>query len=200
MTEMTARVRNRLQDGLINWQERRFEKNDFRQQQADIHRSRMTCSASLPSFHQTQDWTGGLTASKRIPVIEETKPKQRLISSEGIRWDAAIAALIIIGVLLTILLTADLACIGTTGRTITKLNTSIRDLETRNEKTQAEIDLKAGSASVCTEAVKLNLISSNGARTIRLTAPVNAQLTFSTAEKAAENADLEGRMTSYAGD
>ena len=147
MTEMTARVRNRLQDGLINWQERRFQKDDFRQQQADIHRSRMTCSASLPSFHQTQDWTGGLSASNRIPVIEETKP-----------------------------------------------------METKNERLQAEIELQAGSSSVCTEAVKLNLISSNGARTIRLTAPVNAQLTFSSAEKAAENADLEGRLTSNAGD
>ena len=200
MTEMTARVRNRLQDGMINWQERRFQRTDFRQQQADIHRSRMTCSASLPSFHQTQDWTGGMTASRRIPVIEEAKPRQRLISSEGIRWNAAVAVLVAIGILLTILLAADLACIGTGGRTITKLNGSILELEAKNERLQAEIDMKAGSSSVCTEAVKLNLISSNGARTIRLTAPVNAQLTFSTAEKAAENADLEGRMTSYAGD
>jgi hypothetical protein len=123
-----------------------------------------------------------------------------VISSEGIRWDVAITALIIIGVLLTVLLAADLACIGSGGRVITKLNSSIRDLETKNERIQAEIDLTTGSASVCTEAVKLNLISSNGARTIRLTAPVKAQLTVSTAEKAAENADLEGRMTSNAGD
>ena len=200
MTEMTARVRNRLQDGMINWQERRFQKTDFRQQQADIHRSRMTCSASLPSFHQTQDWTGGLTPSGRIPVIEEAKPRKRLISSEGIRWDAAIAALVISGVLLMILLTVDLACIGTSARAVTKLNSSIHDLEEKNERIQAEIDMTTGSASVCTEAIKLNLISSNGARTIRLTAPVNAQLTVSTAEHAAENADLEGRMTSNAGD
>ena len=200
MTEMTARVRNRLQDGMINWQEKRFQKSDFRQQQADIHRSRMTCSASLPSFHQTQDWTGGLTASKRIPVIEETKPKRKLVSSDGIRWDAAIAVLIIIGVLMAVLLTVDLASIGTGGRAITKLNSSIRDLEAKSERIQAEIDLTSGSASVCTEAVKLNLISSNGAKTIRLTAPANAQLTVSTAEKAAENAELEGRMTSNAGD
>ena len=200
MTEMTARIRNRLQDGMINWQERRFQREDFRQQQADIHRSRMTCSASLPSFHQTQDWTGGLTASNRIPVIEETKPKKRLISSEGIRWDAAITALIIIGVLLAILLVVDVASIGAGGRVVTKLNSSISDLESRNERLQAQIDTTAGSASVCTEAVKLNLISSNGARTIRLTAPVNAQLRISTAEAAAENAELEGRMTSFAGD
>lgn len=200
MTEMTAKVRNRLQDGVINWQERRFQKTDFRQQQADIHRSRMTCSASLPSFHQTQDWTGGLTPSGRIPVIEEAKPRKRLISSEGIRWDAAVAALVIIGVLLVVLLTADLACIGTSSRAVTKLNSSIHDLEAKNERIQAEIDMTTGSASVCTEAIKLNLISSNGARTIQLTAPVNAQLTISTAEHAAENADLEGRMTSNAGD
>ena len=200
MTEMTARVRNRLQDGVINWQERRFQKTDFRQQQADIPRSRMTCSASLPSFHQTQDWTGGLTPSGRIPVIEEAKPRKRLISSEGIRWDAAVAALVIIGVLLVVLLTVDLACIGTSSRAVTKLNSSIHDLEAKNERIQAEIDMTTGSASVCTEAIKLNLISSNGARTIRLTAPVNAQLTISTAEHAAENADLEGRMTSNAGD
>lgn len=200
MTEMTARVRNRLQDGMINWQERRFQREDFRQQQADIHRSRMTCSASLPSFHQTQDWTGGLSASNRIPVIEETKPRQRLISSEGIRWSTAVTALIIVGVLLMAFLVVDVTNIGAGGRTITKLNSSIRDLETKNERLQAEIELQAGSSSVCTEAVKLNLISSNGARTIRLTAPVNAQLTFSSAEKAAENADLEGRLTSNAGD
>ncbi|MCR5567551.1 MAG: hypothetical protein K6F61_11925 [Clostridiales bacterium] len=200
MTEMTARIRNRLQDGVIDWQERRFRKTDFRQQQADIHRSRMTCSASLPAFHQTQDWTGGLTASGRIPAIEETKPKQRLISSEGIRWDAAIAALIVIGALLLVLLAADLVSIGANGRVITRLNASVQDLEAKNAETQAKIELAAGSSSVCTEAVKLDLISSAGARTIRLTAPVNAQLTVSTAEKAAENAELEGRLTSNAGD
>ena len=200
MTEMTARIRDRFQDGMINWQERRFQKADFRQQQADIHRARMTCSASVPSFHQTQDWTGGMTASTRIPVIEETQPRKRLISSEGIRWDAAVTLLVIIGIVLAFLLVSDVASIGAGGRAITKLNASIRDLEARNERLQAEIDLTAGDNSVCTEAIKLNLISSGGAKTIRLTAPVNAQLTFSSAEKAAENADLEVRLTSFAGD
>ena len=200
MTEMTARVRNRLQDGVINWQERRFRREDFRQQQADIHRSRMTCSDSLPSFHQTQDWTGGLTASGRIPVIEEAKPKRRLISEEGIRWDAALAILILACVLLTGILLADLAQIGTSGRSISKLATSVTDLENRNERLQAEIDLSTTSATVCTEAVKLNLISSNGATTIRLTAPADAHLTLSSAAQAAENANREVRMTSNAGD
>ena len=200
MTEMTARVRGMLQDSVINWQERRFQRQDFRQQQADIHRSRMTCSASLPPVYQTQNWSGNLTASGRMPVIEEAKPKHRLISSDGIRWDVALAALIMAGVILTAILLADIATIGTGGRTIRKLNTSIQELEAKNERIQAEIELNTDSASVCTEAIKLNLISSNGATTVRLTAPANAMLTLSTADQAAENAELEGRMTSYAGD
>ena len=200
MTEMTARVRNRLQDGVINWQEKRFQKESFRQQQADIHRSRMTCSASLPSFHQTQDWTGSLTESGRHPVIEEAKPRKRLISADGIRWDAALAVLVLIGILLTVILAADVAGIGGSSRMIGKLNNSIRELENRNSQVRAEIETSASGTSVRTEAVKLNLISSNGAKTIRITAPVNACLTLSTAAQAEENAELEGRMISYAGD
>ncbi len=200
MTEMTARVRNKLQDGVINWQERRYRNSDFRQQQADIHRSRMTCSASLPSFHQTQDWTGGIPVCERKPAIEETRPQRKIVSSEGIRWDAALAALIVIGVILAAILVADLASVGMGSRTIQKLHTSIEEQQNKNERKKAEIQLSESNTSVRTEAVKLNLISSNGAKTIRLTAPANAQLTVSTAEKAAENADLEGRMTSNAGD
>ena len=200
MTEMTARVRNKLQDGVINWQERRYRNSDFRQQQADIHRSRMTCSASLPSYHQTQDWTGGIPVCERKPAIEETRPQRKIVSREGIRWDAAVAALIVIGVILAAILLADLASVGIGSRTIQKLHTAIEDQQAKNERKQAEIELSESNTSVRTEAVKLNLISSNGAKTIRLTAPVNAQLTVSTAEHAAENADLEGRLTSNAGD
>ena len=200
MTEMTARVRNRIQDGVINWQEKRFQRDSFRQQQADIHRSRMTCSASLPAFHQTQDWTVGMSPSGRVPVIEETKQKRGILTGEGIRWDVALTLLVVIGALLTAFLLADLAGIGSGSRTIGRLNSSIRDLEHRNGQIQAEISLNTGSASVCTEAVKMNLISSNGAKTIRLTAPAGARLTLSSAAKAAENEELEGRLTSNAGD
>ena len=200
MSEMTARIRDRVQDRVIDWQERRYQKEDFRQQHADIHRSRMTCSATLPSFHQTQDWTGGMTASGRAPAIEETKPMQRIVSSDGIRWDAAVAALILMAVLLAALLIGDLAGIGNGERNIRKLNTSIADLEKQNDQLNLQIAMSASDSSICTQAVQLNLISSGGARTIRLTAPDNAQMTLSTAAKAAENADIEVRMTAYAGD
>jgi hypothetical protein len=46
----------------------------------------------------------------------------------------------------------------------------------------------------------MDLISSNGAQTIRLTAPQDARITLSSASAAEENADLETRMMSYAGD
>ena len=174
MTEMTARVRNKLQDGVINWQERRYRNSDFRQQQADIHRSRMTCSASLPSFHQTQDWTGGIPVCDRKPAIEETRPQRKIVSREGIRWDAAVAALIVIGVILAAILLADLASVGIGSRTIQKLHTAIEDQQAKNERKQAEIELSESNTSVRTEAVKLNLISSNGASKIILTAAESA--------------------------
>ena len=200
MTEMTARVRNRLQDGMISWQEKRYRKEEFRQQHADIHRSRMTCSGSLRSFHQTQDWTGGLTPSGRVPVVEETRPKQRLISSDGIRWDAALVALALVGILLMGILLADLAGIGNGGRVVRKLNSTIQDLEARTEQMQNEIAMSTNTASVCTEAVKMNLISSTGAKTIRITAPETAQLMITTSVPAVENTDTQGRITAFAGD
>ena len=173
MTETTARVRNRLQDGMIYWRENGWQKTELRQQQADIRRSRMTCSATLPNYQQNQDWTGrmGMSPSGHFQVIEEQKPRQRIISSEGIRWNAALTALILIAILLLGVLVADLAGIGTGSRTIIKLNSKITALEERNGQLAEELALSTGSASVCTEAVKMDLISSNGARTIRLTAP-----------------------------
>ena len=202
MTDMSVRVRNRLQDSLLNWQESRYQKSELRQQHADIHRARMTCSATLPNFQQAQDWTGGMSISSsgRFRVIEEKRQKKPLVSGEGIRWDAALTVLVVLGLVLAGILLADLAGIGTGSRAIGKLSDKIEAIENRNNLLREELELNTNNASVCTEAVKMDLISSNGARTIRLTAPGNATLTFSSAAKAAENADLEGRLTSYAGD
>ena len=201
MTDM-ARMRNRLQDRWINWQEERERNDERRQQQTDIRRSRMTCSARLPSYTQAQDWTGsaGVSPSGRFQVIEERRPKAPLISRDGIRWDAALVGLVILGVVLAAFLLADLAGIGTGSRILSKLDTKIAAVEDRNLELREELALSGGSVAVCTEAVKMDLISSNGARTIRLTAPDNAKLTLSSASAAQENRDYEGRMTSYAGD
>ena len=202
MTDMSLGVRNRLQDGVINWQETRYRKNEERQQHADIRRSRMTCSADLPGIRQTQDWTGSMdmSPSGRFQVIEERKPKVRMISGEGIRWSAALTILILVSVVLCAILLADLAGMGNSGRMITKLNSKIHTVESRNEDLKLELEMSTDSATVCTEAVRMDLISSNGAQTIRLTASQDARITLSSASAAEENADLETRMMSYAGD
>ena len=202
MTDMSYGVRDRLQDGLINWQEARYRKGEERQQHADIRRSRMTCSADLPYIRQTQDWTEGMAMSPsgRFRVIEERQPKVRIFSADGIRWNVALAVLIAVSLILGALLLADLAGMGNTGRSIAKLNHRIQTVEDRNEELKAELELSTDSATVCTGAVKMDLISSNGAKTIQLTAPREARITLTSASAAAENADLEIRMMSYAGD
>ena len=202
MTDMSLGVRSRLQDGVINWQETRYRKNEERQQHADIRRSRMTCSADLPEIRQTQDWTGSMAMSPsgRFQVIEERKPKVRIISGDGIRWNAALTILILVSVILCAILLADLAGMGSSGRSIAKLNSKIHAVESKNEDLKLELEMSTDSATVCTGAVRMDLISSNGAQTIRLTAPQDARITLSSASAAEENADLEVRMMSYAGD
>lgn len=202
MTDMPIRFRNRLQDNLINWREERDRKNNMRQQHADIRRSRMTCSDRLPSYQQTQDWTGNaaISPSGQFRVIEEKKPKTPFLSGEGIRWDAAMALLVLAGVILTAFLLADLAGIGTGDRILNKLESKIEAVENKNIQLREELNLSGSSLAVCTEAVKMDLISSNGARTIRITAPEETRMTLTSASKAAENAELENRLTSYRGD
>ena len=197
-----AGVRNRLQDGVINWQESRFRKAEQRQQHADIRRSRMSCSASLPTYQQNQDWTGGMgiSPSGRFQVIEERQAKPRLVSREGIRWDAAVAVLVTVSLLLAAILLADAAGIGISRRAVDRISGKIEIMETRNNRLREELAQSTSNASVHNEAIKMDLISANGARTIRLTAPGNAKLVLSSASMAAENEDLAGRMTSYAGD
>ena len=202
MTDMSIRVRGRLQDGMINWQETRYRKSEERQQHADIRRSRMTCSADLPNIRQTQDWTGNMTMnpSGRFRVIEERQPKVRVISGDGIRWNAALTILVLVSVILCGILLTDLAAMGNSGRMITRLGSRLQAIGYKNVDLKTELEMSTDSATVCTGAVRMDLISSNGAQTIRLTAPQNARFTLTSASAAAENADLEMRMMSYAGD
>ena len=165
MTGMIAQV-NRIQNAAIDWQERRIRKSEERVQNANIHRQRMTCSDSLRFDTQSQDWISGMgvSPSGRFQVVEEAKPRRRII--------------IVIAVLCAAILLADLAGIGTGSRTITKLDSKITDVSEKNEQLRSELTYSAGDASVCTEAVKLNLISGNGVQKVMLTAPREANLTI----------------------
>ncbi|MCR5297281.1 MAG: hypothetical protein K6E17_07705 [Clostridiales bacterium] len=193
MMEMPIRIKRRLQDAAINWRERMDGVDDERQQHANIHRQRMTCSESFRGFQQSQDWVEGVAVSPsgRFRVIEEKKPKQKIISAQGIRWDAGWIAVIVIAVICAAILLADVAGIGTTSRNLTKLDSKITAITERNEQLKSELNIQDADISVCTEAVKLNLISSRAVQTIILTAPTEANLTMMTAQAAPAGAMTE---------
>ena len=197
MLDMSVRTGRKLQDVARKLQEGAVRRTDARQQVNSLHRQRMTCSESLQPFVNTQDWTNGIgiSPSGRFRVVEEAKPKQKFFSREGIRWDAAWIALAAVIVLCAVMLLADVAGMGLGTRSIGRLNSKIADMTRRNNELKQELELSAGDVSVCTEAVKLNLISGYGAQTIRLTAPQEAGAV--TAELGSASS---GWMTSNAGE
>ncbi len=178
MMEMPVRARRRLQDAAALWQERGAREDELREQTTSLRRRRMTCSSSLPSFSQTQDWTGGLglSPSGRFQVVEEAGKKPRLFSREGIRWNAAWIMIAVLCSMLALILAGDLAGIGRSMRNISRLSSKIDMVTERNEQLDAQLAMSTTDLSVCTEAVKLNLIGSGGAKTVRLTAPVAANM------------------------
>ena len=197
MLEMPIRTGRRLQDAARTLRENAARRTDERQQVNSLHRQRMTCSDSLQPFANTQDWTNsmGMSPSGRFRTVEAAQPKQKVFSRNGIRWSAAWGLLAAVIVLCTAILLSDVAGIGMSSRSIGRLNSKIADMTGRNAELQQEVDLNAGDVSVCTEAVKFNLISGYGAPTIRLTAPQEAGAV--TAELG--NAST-GWMTGSAGD
>ncbi len=197
MFEMQIRTGRRLYDAARQLQEGVARRTNERQQVNSLHRQRMTCSDSVQSYTNTQDWTNGMgiSPSGRFRVIEESKPKQKLFSRDGIRWDAAWISLVAAIVLCTAVLLADVAGMGLGSRTIGRLNSKIADMHRRNDDLKKDLELSSGDVSVCTEAVKLNLISGNGAQTIVLTAP-----TAPGAVTVELGSASSGWMTSSAGD
>ena len=166
MLDMPIRAGKRIQDVQINIREKMARRTGERQQTASLHRQRMSCSDSVK-------WTGGMgiSPSGRFQVIEEATRKPRLVSGEGIRWDAAWIAIGLAIAICVVVLLADVAGMGLGSRSISKLESKIEDMNSRNETLRQELALSSGDVSVCTEAVKLNLISGYGATTITLTAP-----------------------------
>ena len=189
MLDMPIRAGRKLQDAAVFLREGFARHTSERQQVNSLHRQRMTCSGSL-QFTNTQDWTGGMemSPSGRFRVIEEAKPKQKFFSKEGVRWDAAWIAIAALILLCAAILLADLAGMGIGSRSISRLDIKIADQDKRNDVLKQELAASSGDVSVCTEAVKLNLISGYGARTIQLTVPQEMSM-------GAVTADVRGAAT-----
>jgi len=173
MLEMPIRTGRRIQGAAREIREGFARLTSERQQVNSLHRQRMTCSDSMRTFTNTQDWTNGMgiSPSGRFQVIEEARPKRKVFSRDGIRWDVAWIIVAAVILLCAAILLVDVAGIGIGTRTIGRLDSKIADMTRRNEQMKQELELSASDTSVCTEAVKLNLISGYGAATITLTAP-----------------------------
>ena len=174
----------KLQTTAADWLENRRRKTEFRVQEVDIYRQRMRCSDSVRYNTSSQDWTGSMqmSPSGRFQVIEEAKPKKKILSAEGVRWDAAVIAIVAMVVLCTGILLSDLACMGTGTRRISRLENTVAGITEENAEMVRQMEISASDKKVCTEAVKLNLISSNAVPTIRLTVPADTNLTISTVQ------------------
>lgn len=151
-------------------------------------RARMTDRLREDRFPNTQDWSvkAGVSPSGRFQVVEEPRKRTALISAAGIRWDAARTVLMVTGSLMIVVLLVMLATIGSSSMQIRQLDEKISAVEQYNEEMRGKLAAQSGDISVCTEAVRLNLISSSGAQTIRLTAPQGARLTLSGEETGGE--------------
>lgn len=193
---MQIRARRRMEDLAINLQEGIAARRESRQQHERIYRHRMT--DSLKQVPQVQDWTGsmGMSPSGRFQIVEDGKAKRKLWNAEGIRWDAAVIALVAaVGLGLAFVL-ADIANAGASMSSISYLEQKIESIREKNEEIRQQVAMGSGDISVCTEAVKLNLISGNGAQTIVLTAPQqDSQMSAPLYRK-----DKTGRVNASVGD
>lgn len=151
-------------------------------QDSSLRRERFsgTDRLEMPSFQNTQDWTGGMgiSPSGRFQVIEEPRGRQHAFSREGVRKDWARGITWVLTAALCVLLLVGLASLGASSIRMQKLETRIAAAEAKGETLRADLQQLSGDISVCTKAVELNLISSNGAPTISLTAPAGATMTL----------------------
>lgn len=174
MTALPTRIRRTVRHAQFDWQ------NDYRTREADTRRERMTVSRGVAEdpLRKMQDWSVGMgtSPSGRFQVLEEPRRKTPLISQEGIRFDFAKLLLIAIACLCAVLLLVEAGMIGTSAMQVARLDERIESVARKNETLQEQLAFSSTDISVCTEAVKLNMISSSGATTISLTAPVGANL------------------------
>ncbi len=164
-----------------------------------LRRERMTVPDRLemPSYQNTQDWTGGMgmSPSGRFRVAEDPFQKRKSFTREGIRADWARGILWVLAALMCVVLLAELATAGAGAIQIQKLESRIEKAQSAGEALQAKLAVSSGDITVCTKAVELNLISSGGAPTIILTAPAAATMTLVAMPEAAATEEPELRAS-----
>ena len=191
---MSTAARRRVRSSL---EFSRLENSDRLQgRETPLRRERMTESGRLEVLDRmnSQDWTGGMqiSPSGRFRVVESPRERQRVISRQGIRKDAARLFLCLLAAAMILTLICQMASIGISASRQQKLSSRIEIAQGKNWELRDNLAQMSGDISVCTKAVELNLISSNGAATIPLTAPESATLVLAEPREtgSAESAEL----------
>lgn len=147
----------------------------------------------MAAFQNTQDWARGMgiSPSGRFQVPSEPQAKQKIFSREGVRKDFA---RVILWMMLAAVVATALAGFGALASStlrINRLENRINAADARGQTLRTDLARQSGDISVCTKAVELNLISSNGAATIQLTAPdANMTLVYSQNSTATQEPEL----------
>ena len=166
-----------------------------------LRRERMTLNERLemPSYQNTQDWTGGMSVSPsgRFEVPREGIRRRKPFSREGIRVDWSRAILWIAAAVMCVVLLVQAASIGAGALRMQKLEARIEKAQANGRTLRTQLEQSSGDISVCTRAVEMNLISSSGAPTIRLTAPETATLML--VETSADQTTAETDLRASAG-
>jgi len=154
--------------------------NDAPSRESMPRRERIRVSERLemPSYQNTQDWTSGvgMSPSGRFQVIEDARERRKAFGREGLRKDVARALIWATAALLCVILLIQFASVGASSLQIQKLERRVETAQNKKQELRGQLDRVSGDISVCTKAVQLNLISSGGARTISLTAPLGATM------------------------
>ena len=170
--------------------------------EAAPRRQRITVADHLETrtFQNTQDWTGGMgiSPSGRFRVVEAGR-KERIADRKGIRRDWAGRLLALLAAVIAVALLVETAAFGAGQVRIQQLNRSIEAVGVRNDRLREALERSSGDVSVCTEAVKLNLVSSSGVRPIPLTAPSGASMVLMNSETPAETAEMRTSASSDTG-
>lgn len=95
----------------------------------------------------------------RREVITERKTALPLFSAKGIRWDALMVTLLLILLLFTGILLADMQALHAGGSRIGKLSAGITSLEDSNSQLRQELSLAMNHSALLSRAESINPVN-----------------------------------------
>ncbi|MCQ2457417.1 MAG: hypothetical protein MJ142_01655 [Clostridia bacterium] len=162
-------------------------------QEADVRRERISCrSDKVDAMFRDDNWrkyTVDTANTGRNPVVTD-RNAGKVFSRNGVRWSIGAWAISTLAAILAIILIADIAGIGYQKKEKETLEKKIAAVSASNSEMSTQLAQEATDASICMNAVNLNLVSSRTIEVIRLTVPDDATLFLRTANSSLDTAGL----------